>query len=104
MLRVVHCGGISVFSANVIKSSLPGYDSDYLFDWTILKYQQMQQQKTQTQPIVSNFFPSSVILKAILKQLLLISTQSPSPFSPFLLIFHYIIKPSFSILTYNLSQ
>ncbi|XP_020208080.1 casein kinase 1-like protein 3 isoform X1 [Cajanus cajan] len=26
-----------------------GYDSDYLFDWTILKYQQMQQQKTQSQ-------------------------------------------------------
>ncbi|QCE00040.1 serine/threonine kinase [Vigna unguiculata] len=37
-----------------------GYDSDYLFDWTILKYQQMQQQKTQTQPIAPLAVPTSL--------------------------------------------
>jgi len=70
-LSVIHCGVIFVFSANVIKFSLAGYDSDSLFDWTILKYQQMQQQKIQSRPIVSNSFPCSVILKAFFRELLL---------------------------------
>lgn len=51
------CLGNIWIATNVIKSSLPGYDSDYLFDWTILKYQQMQQQKTQSQPNVSDSSP-----------------------------------------------
>jgi len=67
LICFLHCGVIFVYYANVIKSSLPGYDSDYLFDWTILKYQQMQQQQIQSQPIVSNFFPSLVVLKTCLK-------------------------------------
>ncbi|WVY89243.1 hypothetical protein V8G54_034757 [Vigna mungo] len=37
-----------------------GYDSDYLFDWTILKYQQMQQQKTQSQPNAPLAVPTSL--------------------------------------------
>ncbi|KAG2389734.1 uncharacterized protein HKW66_Vig0178070 [Vigna angularis] len=36
------------------------YDSDYLFDWTILKYQQMQQQKTQSQPNAPLAVPTSL--------------------------------------------
>ncbi|KAH1203384.1 Casein kinase 1-like protein 3 [Glycine max] len=37
-----------------------GYDSDYLFDWTILKYQQMQQEKTQSQPPAPLAVPTSL--------------------------------------------
>lgn len=55
LICVIHWCVIFIFSSNVIKSCLAGYDSDYLFDWTILKYQQMQQEKTQSQPPVSSF-------------------------------------------------
>ncbi|KAK8473192.1 hypothetical protein PHAVU_001G073501 [Phaseolus vulgaris] len=37
-----------------------GYDSDSLFDWTILKYQQMQQQKIQSRPIAPLAVPTSL--------------------------------------------
>ncbi|KAL2318209.1 hypothetical protein Fmac_032085 [Flemingia macrophylla] len=37
-----------------------GYDSDYLFDWTILKYQQMQQQKIQSQPPAPHAVPTGL--------------------------------------------
>ncbi|RZC15652.1 Casein kinase 1-like protein 4 isoform C [Glycine soja] len=37
-----------------------GYDSDYIFDWTILKYQQAQQTKKQNQSSPSTAVPSSL--------------------------------------------
>jgi len=35
---------------------LAGYDADYLYDWTILKYQEIQQIKAQNQSIVRDSF------------------------------------------------
>ncbi|KAK7320790.1 hypothetical protein VNO77_30593 [Canavalia gladiata] len=37
-----------------------GYESDYLFDWTILKYQQLQQEKMQSQSTIPVSVPTSL--------------------------------------------
>jgi hypothetical protein len=43
-------------STNAIESCLAGYEADYLYDWTILKYQEIQKAKAQNLSIVRNSF------------------------------------------------
>lgn len=43
---------VSSFALTLFNTSLnAGYEFDYIFDWTVLKYQQGQ--RTKTQPLVS---------------------------------------------------
>ena len=48
-----------MLAINAIKFCLAGYDADYLFDWTILKYQEIQQIKEQNESIVRDSFAFS---------------------------------------------
>jgi len=41
---------------------LAGYAADYLYDWTILKYQEIQQIKEQNQSIVRRSFAKFQLL------------------------------------------
>jgi hypothetical protein len=43
-------------STNATESCLAGYEADYLYDWTILKYQEIQKAKAQNLSIVRNYF------------------------------------------------
>lgn len=40
---------------------MAGYEFDYIFDWTIIKYQQSQKNRTQSQLAVSIILPSQFI-------------------------------------------
>lgn len=108
--QVSYCGhtvNLNVLSLGVIFTLLfpypTGFEFDYIFDWTILKYQQTQKTKTPAQSSVSFFTMcfSSVIFLQLLSRLVCISLHYLSKFSETLFLQFFKVLPIKVILTYR---